>query len=32
VVAASLPDFSYAVGSRALRISDRRELAETEKS
>jgi acetyltransferase-like isoleucine patch superfamily enzyme len=31
VVAASLPDFSYAVGSRALRISDRRELAETEK-
>jgi acetyltransferase-like isoleucine patch superfamily enzyme len=32
VVAASLPEYSYAVGGRALRIRDRRELAETEKT
>jgi acetyltransferase-like isoleucine patch superfamily enzyme len=32
VVAASLPDYAYAVGSRALRIRDRRELAGTEKA
>ena len=32
VVAAPLPDYSYAVGSRALRIHDRRKFAETEKT
>jgi len=32
VVAAPLPDYSYAVGSRALRIRDRREFAESEKT
>jgi acetyltransferase-like isoleucine patch superfamily enzyme len=32
VVAASLPEYSYAVGLRALRIRDRRELAETDKA
>lgn len=32
VVAASLPEYSYAVGLRALRIRNRRELAETDKA
>jgi len=32
VVAASLPEYSYAVGLRALRIRDRRELAQTDKA
>lgn len=32
VVAAPLPDYTYAVGSRALRIHDRRKFAETEKA
>ena len=32
VVAAPLPEYSYAVGSRALRIHDRRKFSETEKA